>query len=80
MMQGFLSTQLAFPQLIAFGVSLFVNSSNTARLNLLSKGLPGLTVMLARLTSTVGHNVRVEKEVGWWDAHRKAMKEKGASS
>ena len=71
LLQGFLSTQLAFPQLIAFGLSLFVKSSNTARLNLLSKGLPGLVVMLARLTGTIGHNYKIEQEIKVWEARRK---------
>ncbi|KAK9845376.1 hypothetical protein WJX81_004833 [Elliptochloris bilobata] len=53
--QGFLSTRLTFPELIGFGLSLFVKSSNTARLNLLRKGLPGLLVMLAGLTRTIGY-------------------------
>lgn len=51
--QGFLSSRLSFPQLIGFGLSLFAKSSNSARLNLLSKGLPGLVVMLARLAATL---------------------------
>ena len=42
-------------QLIGFGLSLFVKSSNTARLNLLRKGLPGLVAMLAGLSRTIGY-------------------------
>jgi hypothetical protein len=49
---GFLSSRLSFIQLIGFGLSLFVESSNVARVNLLQKGLPGLLVMLARLAQT----------------------------
>lgn len=52
--QGFLSARLGFMQLIGFGLSLFVQSSNQARLNLLQKGLPGLVVMLTRLSQTFG--------------------------
>ena len=48
--QGFLSARLNFAQLIGFGLSLFQHASNPARLNLLVKGLPGLVVMLVRLT------------------------------
>lgn len=51
--QGFLSSRLSFLQLIGFGFSLFAKSSNAARANLLSKGLPGLVVMLARLAGTL---------------------------
>lgn len=47
--QGFLSSRLTFIELIGFGLSLFVKSSNEARLNLLSKGFPGLVVMLYTL-------------------------------
>ena len=50
---GFLSSRLSFTQLIAFGLSLFVHSSNEARLDLLQKGLPGLLVMLSRLAKTL---------------------------
>jgi len=42
-------------QLIGFGLSLFAKSTNTARLNLLVKGLPGLAVMLAGLVRTIGY-------------------------
>ncbi len=52
-MQGFLSTRLSFIELIGFGLQLFVKSSNEARVNLLSKGLPGLLVMLAKLAKTL---------------------------
>ena len=69
--QGFLSAQLSFPQLIGFGLSLFAKSTNAARLNLLVKGLPGLLVMLARLTGTVGYDVRTGREADKWDAARK---------
>ena len=48
--QGFLSARLTFWELIGFGLSLFQNASNQARANLLVKGLPGLVVMLVRLT------------------------------
>ncbi len=47
--QGFLSARLSFPELIAFGLSLFVNASNPARLNLLRMGVPGLVAMLIEL-------------------------------
>jgi lycopene beta-cyclase len=50
---GFLSARLGFLELIGFGLSLFANSSNEARLNLLQKGLPGLLVMLSRLSKTL---------------------------
>lgn len=50
---GFLSARLGFIELIGFGLSLFANSSNEARLNLLQKGLPGLIVMLNRLLKTL---------------------------
>jgi len=42
-------------QLIGFGLSLFAKLTNTARLNLLVKGLPGLAVMLAGLVRTIGY-------------------------
>lgn len=51
---GFLSSRLGFIDLIGFGMSLFAKSSNEARLNLLQKGLPGLIVMLSRLTRLIG--------------------------
>ncbi len=41
--------------MIAFGWSLFVNSSSEARLSLLGKGLPGLIVMLGGLANTVNY-------------------------
>jgi lycopene beta-cyclase len=50
---GFLSSRLSFFELIAFGLSLFVHSSNAARLDLLQKGLPGLVRMLTRLAKTL---------------------------
>ena len=50
---GFLSSRLSFMELIAFGLSLFVHSSNKARLDLLQKGLPGLVRMLSRLAKTL---------------------------
>lgn len=50
--QGFLSARLGFLDLIGFGLSLFMKSSNTARANLVVKGIPGLVVMLAQLTKT----------------------------
>lgn len=53
--QGFLSARLTFPQLIGFGVSLFVHASNAARANLLVKGIPGLFVMLTRLAQTINY-------------------------
>ena len=51
--QGFLSSRLTFLQLIGFGLSLFANCNNAARVNLVVKGLPGLVVMLARLAGTL---------------------------
>ena len=69
-LQGFLSAQLSFPQLIAFGLSLFANSNNATRLNLLVKGLPGLVVMLARLLMTTGYNYRIQKDREAWDSER----------
>lgn len=53
--QGFLSARLTLPQLIGFGLSLFVHASNAARANLLVKGLPGLVVMLARLVQLINY-------------------------
>ncbi|GFR49762.1 hypothetical protein Agub_g11924 [Astrephomene gubernaculifera] len=50
---GFLSTRLSFSQLIAFGLSLFLRSSNAARSSLLRLGVPGLLVMLAGLLPTL---------------------------
>lgn len=50
---GFLSSRLSFIELIGFGLSLFVHSSNAARLDLLQKGLPGLVRMLTRLAKTL---------------------------
>ena len=50
---GFLSSRLSFLELIGFGLSLFVKSSNAARLDLLQKGLPGLVRMLGRLAKTI---------------------------
>ena len=52
--QGFLSARLTFPQLIGFGLALFVNSSNRARANLLAKGTPGLIGVLFSLIKTAG--------------------------
>lgn len=69
-MQGFLSAQLSFPQLIAFGLALFAKSTNATRLNLLVKGLPGLVVMLGRLLMTTGYNYRIEKDREAWDKKR----------
>jgi hypothetical protein len=59
---GFLSARLGFFQLISFGLSLFANSSNQSRLDLLSKGLPGLVGMLLELAPTVGDYYGVQKE------------------
>ncbi|PNH03618.1 Lycopene beta cyclase, chloroplastic/chromoplastic [Tetrabaena socialis] len=39
--------------LIAFGLALFAQSSNSARSNLVVRGLPGLLAMLAELTGTL---------------------------
>ena len=50
--QGFLSAQLTFTELIGFGLALFAKSSTAARLDLLSKGLPGLLGMLTGLATT----------------------------
>lgn len=49
--QGFLSSRLTFIELIGFGLSLFAKSSNEARINLLSKGFPGLIIMLYKLST-----------------------------
>ena len=38
---GFLSTRLSFTQLVGFGLALFVNASNNARVNLMAQGVPG---------------------------------------
>eukprot|EP00899_Mesostigma_viride_P022213 jgi/Mesvir1/3176/Mv16334-RA.1 len=46
---GFLSARLSLPELIVFGLSLFLNASNTARISLIQKGLPGLFVMGANV-------------------------------
>ena len=43
---GFLSTRLTFTQLIGFGLALFLQSNNNARLNLLAQGVPGVCVPL----------------------------------
>lgn len=59
---GFLSARLGFWQLIAFGLSLFANSSNQSRLDLLVKGLPGLVGMLLELAPTLGDYYGVKKE------------------
>lgn len=50
--QGFLSSRLSFPQLMAFGLALFANSSNQARANLVFKGTPGLVTMATGLAKT----------------------------
>ena len=50
---GFLSTRLSFPQLIGFGLSLFVNASSSAKQNLLVQGVPGLIKMLIELAPTL---------------------------
>lgn len=50
--QGFLSSRLSFPQLMAFGLALFANSSNQARANLIFKGTPGLFSMFTGLGKT----------------------------
>eukprot|EP00878_Enallax_costatus_P018860 GHUV01019880.1.p1 GENE.GHUV01019880.1~~GHUV01019880.1.p1 ORF type:complete len:433 (+),score=152.84 GHUV01019880.1:416-1714(+) len=60
---GFLSARLGFMQLISFGLSLFANSSNQARLDLLVKGLPGLLAMLLELAPTLGDYYGVKKEL-----------------
>ena len=49
--------------LAAFGLSLFANSSNQARLDLLVKGLPGLVAMLLELAPTLGDYYGVKKEL-----------------
>jgi hypothetical protein len=59
---GFLSARLDFWQLIGFGLSLFANSSNQSRLDLLVKGLPGLVGMLLELAPTLGDYYGVKKE------------------
>lgn len=46
----------------AFGLSLFANSSNQARADLLVKGLPGLLGMLLELAPTMGDYYGVRKE------------------
>ena len=69
-LQGFLSAQLSFPQLIAFGLALFAKSTNATRLNLLVKGLPGLVVMLARLSTTIGYNYRIEQDRASWQSKK----------
>lgn len=75
-LQGFLSAQLSLPQLIGFGLSLFAKSSNAARLNLLSKGLPGLVVMLSRLAVTVGYEGRIQKDAKKWALEDRKPEEK----
>jgi lycopene beta-cyclase len=59
---GFLSARLGFWQLITFGLSLFANSNNQSRIDLLSKGLPGLVGMLLELAPTLGDYYGVQKE------------------
>jgi hypothetical protein len=53
---------LPSPCCAAFGLSLFANSSNQARLDLLVKGLPGLLGMLLELAPTMGDYYGVKKE------------------
>eukprot|EP00879_Flechtneria_rotunda_P019312 GHRR01020282.1.p1 GENE.GHRR01020282.1~~GHRR01020282.1.p1 ORF type:complete len:228 (+),score=98.40 GHRR01020282.1:845-1528(+) len=60
---GFLSARLGFRQLIGFGLSLFAKSSNEARLDLLTKGLPGLITMLLQLVPTLGDYYGVKKQL-----------------
>mmetsp|Transcript_12609 Transcript_12609/g.27244 ORF Transcript_12609/g.27244 Transcript_12609/m.27244 type:complete len:555 (+) Transcript_12609:195-1859(+) len=52
---GFLSTRLSFTQLIGFGLALFMNASNSARMNLLKCGIPGLITMLIDIAPTLGN-------------------------
>lgn len=47
--QGFLSSRLSLGELLAFGISLFINANNSTRLNLMRKGLPGLAKMAGNL-------------------------------
>lgn len=49
--RGFLSSRLSFSELIVFGLSLFKNACNDARLNLVSAGLPLFPAMLGELAS-----------------------------
>lgn len=43
---GFLSSRLNLVELISFGLSLFANASNYARVEIMAKGLPGLGVLV----------------------------------
>lgn len=60
-----LRTPLLLPvvQLIAFGLSLFIKSSNNARLSLLKTGVPGLVAMLLELAPTLGDYYPQEKSL-----------------
>lgn len=46
-----LNFRLPLLQLIQFGLSLFKHASNTARLEIMWKGLPGLGVMIQHLVT-----------------------------
>ncbi|KAH7428214.1 hypothetical protein KP509_10G080900 [Ceratopteris richardii] len=48
---GFLSSRLYLPELLIFGLSLFGNASNTARLEIMAKGTPPLVRMIRNLSS-----------------------------
>eukprot|EP00191_Tetraselmis_sp_GSL018_P008538 CAMPEP_0177594828 /NCGR_PEP_ID=MMETSP0419_2-20121207/9998_1 /TAXON_ID=582737 /ORGANISM="Tetraselmis sp., Strain GSL018" /LENGTH=491 /DNA_ID=CAMNT_0019086181 /DNA_START=226 /DNA_END=1701 /DNA_ORIENTATION=+ len=49
--QGFLSSNLGFLNLIRFGLALFINASTDAKMNILSKGIVGLPIMLLRISN-----------------------------
>jgi len=49
--QGFLSANLDFWNLIRFGLALFINANPDAKVDILSKGIFGLPIMLSRVTN-----------------------------
>eukprot|EP00873_Tetraselmis_striata_P010501 jgi/Tetstr1/430765/TSEL_020550.t1 len=49
--RGFLSAHLDLPNLIKFGLALFVNACPDAKFNILSKGITGLPIMLGRVAN-----------------------------
>lgn len=49
--RGFLSAHLDLPNLIKFGLALFLNACPDAKFNILSKGVTGLPIMLGRVAN-----------------------------
>jgi lycopene beta-cyclase len=54
--RGFLSSRLSFTELFVFGLSLFAEASNAARINLIQAGFPLLPSMFASI-------VRAERQL-----------------